>query len=68
MECASAASSNSLLVYLLTIIIETICRSIYLDVIVPLARAWSHPHVCDALRPHLAVFDPRVSLIHSLTY
>ncbi|KAG2335563.1 hypothetical protein BDR05DRAFT_1006676 [Suillus weaverae] len=33
--------------------------SIYLDVIVPLARAWSHPHVCDALRPHLAVFVPR---------
>ncbi|KAG0697442.1 hypothetical protein DFH29DRAFT_1003759 [Suillus ampliporus] len=33
--------------------------SIYLDIIVPLARAWSHPHVCDALRPHLAVFVPR---------
>lgn len=36
-------------------------RSIYLDVVVPLARAWSHPHVCDALRPHLAIFVPRMS-------
>ncbi|KAG1748544.1 hypothetical protein EDB19DRAFT_2022736 [Suillus lakei] len=32
--------------------------SIYLDVIVPLAHAWSHPHVYDALHPHLAIFVP----------
>ncbi|KAG0693691.1 hypothetical protein DFH29DRAFT_382941 [Suillus ampliporus] len=31
-------------------------NSIYIDVVVPLSRAWSHPHVADALRPHLAVF------------
>ncbi|KAG2742153.1 hypothetical protein P692DRAFT_201809895 [Suillus brevipes Sb2] len=35
--------------------------SIYLDVIVPLARSWSHPHVYDALRPHLVVFVPQSS-------
>ncbi|KAG0692492.1 hypothetical protein DFH29DRAFT_1046484 [Suillus ampliporus] len=35
-------------------------HSIYMDVVVPLARAWSHPHICDTLRPHLFVFAPRV--------
>ncbi|KAG2138036.1 hypothetical protein DEU56DRAFT_756040 [Suillus clintonianus] len=30
--------------------------SIYKDIIVPLARAWSHPHLFQVLRPHLCVF------------
>ncbi|KAG2346319.1 hypothetical protein BDR05DRAFT_997329 [Suillus weaverae] len=31
-------------------------RSIYKDIIVPLARAWSHPNIFQVLRPHLCVF------------
>ncbi|KAG2738230.1 hypothetical protein P692DRAFT_20882808 [Suillus brevipes Sb2] len=30
--------------------------SIYKDIIVPLARAWSHPNIFQILRPHLCVF------------
>ncbi|KAG2335389.1 hypothetical protein BDR05DRAFT_954111, partial [Suillus weaverae] len=30
--------------------------SIYKDIIVPLARAWSHPSIFQVLRPHLRVF------------
>ncbi|KAG1758543.1 hypothetical protein EDD22DRAFT_997786 [Suillus occidentalis] len=30
--------------------------SIYKDIIVPLARAWSHPNIFQVLRPHLCVF------------
>ncbi|KAG2335701.1 hypothetical protein BDR05DRAFT_953879 [Suillus weaverae] len=30
--------------------------SIYKDIIVPLARAWSHPNIFQALRPHICVF------------
>ncbi|KAG1772198.1 hypothetical protein EV702DRAFT_1048672 [Suillus placidus] len=32
--------------------------SIYLDIIIPLARAWSRPHVSNNLHPHLSIFVP----------
>ncbi|KAG2130918.1 hypothetical protein DEU56DRAFT_914676 [Suillus clintonianus] len=37
--------------------------SIYKDIIVPLARAWSHPHLFQVLRPHLCVFASHVSIV-----
>lgn len=37
-------------------------RSIYKDIIVPLARAWSHPNIFQVLRPHLCVFASHVSV------
>ncbi|KAG2029472.1 hypothetical protein BDR03DRAFT_987731 [Suillus americanus] len=34
--------------------------SIYKDIIVPLARAWSHPNIFQALRPHICVFASHI--------
>ncbi|KAG2045632.1 hypothetical protein BDR06DRAFT_1015455, partial [Suillus hirtellus] len=36
--------------------------SIYKDIIVPLACAWSHPNIFQALRPHICVFASQVGL------
>jgi hypothetical protein len=43
-----------------------IFRSIYKDIVVPLSRAWSHPNVFQALRPHLFIFAPQVSFFYLL--
>ncbi|KAG2358122.1 hypothetical protein BDR07DRAFT_1489883 [Suillus spraguei] len=33
-------------------------KHIYRDIIIPLARAWSHPDIFDVLRLHLVIFTP----------
>lgn len=38
------------------------CRSLFMDIIVPLTDIWSHGQVLDVLKEHLVIFKPEVRI------
>lgn len=41
-------------------------RSIFMEIILPLARAWNEPEVLHKIKQHLVIFKPKVSIVLQL--